>query len=299
MLMQRQLIFVLLTGQLLVSQAVYSQAITSGAGAYAASAGLGAGLAASSGHGKVVARSYEAMIKTQQAVVAQSQAIEQYMKLGCQFEAAKQWDNAEKSFKYVLQVVARRDGPGSAKGVPALQHLVTVAKAENKLAQAASYQETVLAYAKAANMPDTGAITTAQCNLSNLYVQQGDYASAAPVLKEALILYDSYPSLPRAEWRATRESYAKVLRKLHKDPEADALEATEADAQKLDGEQEAASTAKSALKPNKSNLTKTDAKKNKPTDGEPAMSQKKNPEGGSPPILVGPGISQKSSTEAH
>ena len=65
-----------------------------------------------------------------------------------------------------FRLSARRDGPGSNKGLPALQHLVNVSRAENKLNEAISFQKTVLAFTKAAKAPDAGAIIQEQCNLS-------------------------------------------------------------------------------------------------------------------------------------
>ncbi len=223
--MQKQAILLLLgLGVLIFPAAGWAQAIMSGAGAYSAAGGLGAGLAASSNHGAAVTRSYEAMIKTQAAILAQTQVIEKYMTLGCQFEAAKQWENAEKSFKYVLQMVAKRDGPGSNKGMPALQHLVAVSKAQNKLDDAIGFQKTVLAFTKAAAKVNPAAVINENLTLSNLYVQHGDYASAEPLLKDTVTLCEEHSSLSTRQIKKVRASYVEVLRGLHKDSEADALE---------------------------------------------------------------------------
>jgi len=204
---------------LLVPQAVWSQGMAESGGMYGLSAGLGAGLAASRGHGQVVHNSYKALLEAQLATLAQTKAIEKYMTLGCQFEIKKQWENAEKSFRYVLQVVALRDGPGSAKSVPALQHLVTISKAENKLDDAISYQKTVLAFAKTATIPNHMAVLNASINLSNLFMQKEDYANAESVLGDSVTLLNANPSLPDKERGHVCESYINVLHKLHKDIE--------------------------------------------------------------------------------
>ena len=203
----------------------YSQGIVDAGGAQAAALGLGAGLSASASHGRVVTRSYESVLQAQQAALAQTKAIEQYMKLGCQFEAKKQWDNAEKSYQYVLKVVALRDGPGSPKAVPALQHLVTVNRELNNLPQAINFQERVLAFAKRTSVQDYQATLTAQLNLSDLFICKSDFESAAPVLAESVALCNANPSLPPKRRRAALKTYATVLRKLHKDAEAEAIEA--------------------------------------------------------------------------
>jgi len=210
----------------------YSQAMLENGGLYSSVTGLGAGLAASQHHGEVVKRSYQAVVRAEESALTQTRAIEQYMQLGCQYEAKKQWENAEKSFMCVLQFIARRDGPGSEKSVPALKHLVTVTKAQDKLADAISYQKTVVAFTKAARVPDYQTLVDQQVNLSNLFIQRQDYAGAEPVLREAVTVYDAHPSLPGKQRRATRASYAKLLRKLHKDSEAEAIEAADTDVEK-------------------------------------------------------------------
>ncbi len=279
MVIRKQAILLPLLGvQLLLSpSAVWSQGISCAGGAYGSAAGLGAGLAASRNHGKMVVRSYEAMAKAQQALLAQTQTIQQYMKIGCQFEAAKQWENAEKSFKYVLQVVAVRDGPGSNKGVPALKHLVAVSKAENKLDQAITYQKTVLAFTRGNPVSDAVAVAQEHCNLSNLYVQYGDYQSAAPVLKEGVAYCQDHPSLPIKQRKDMRSSYAKVLRQLHRDSEADAIEIAGADETKTDGSLENPSIQQQSLQSAKPISILANSEKVNSTNGEQGPGYAKDP----------------------
>ena len=209
----------------LFEQPGWSQGISEFGGTHAAAAGLGAGMAASMHHGKVVQRSYKAMLEAQRAAMVQSQVIEQYMKVGCQLESQKRWADAERSFRYALQMISRRDGPGSFKSVPTLEHLVSVSKAEKKLDQAISFQETALLLTKAQPTPNQQSVLNAQLNLGNLFVQKQDYSSAEPVFRDSVNLYNSQPSLPSQKRHAIYQTYAKVLRKLHKDTDADAIEA--------------------------------------------------------------------------
>ncbi len=58
-------------------------------GKQASMAGMGAGLAASLNHGKVIRNSYQAAANAQQAVAIQTKAIEQYMKVGCEQETKR------------------------------------------------------------------------------------------------------------------------------------------------------------------------------------------------------------------
>lgn len=208
---------------------------------HAGAIGLGAGLAASREHGQVVRRSYEAMLQAQQTAAAQTKAINQYMTLGCQHESKKQWAEAEKSFNYVLKVVALRDGPGSIKSVPALQHLVTVTKQQGKLTEAIDFQKTVVAFTKSVKVPDQQSVLNSQINLSSLFIQNNDYTNAEPILRETISTNAAYESMPPEKRRHTLAMYAKVLRQLHKDSEADAIEASamsdggKSDGAKLDG----------------------------------------------------------------
>ena len=140
---KRQVIFFLMLPILLPMPTLAQGTMEFGA-IHAGAIGLGAGLAASRSHGQVIRRSYEAMVQAEQATLAQTKAIEQYMKIGSQLESKKRWSDAEKSFTYVLKVVALRDGPGSIKSVPALQHLVSVSKQQGKLGEAIDFQKTVV-----------------------------------------------------------------------------------------------------------------------------------------------------------
>jgi len=209
------------------------QSMMEAGGAQAASAGLGAGMAVSAGHGRVVTRSYESLVAAQQAALAQTRAIQTYMNMGCQFEAKKQWDNAEKSYNYVLRVIALRDGPGSPKSVPALQRLVSVSEAQNQIDRAIDFQETVLAFAQRAEVPNVRATLDAQLNLCSLFVHKEDYASAESVLSDSVALCNSNTSIKPERRRLALRTYAKVLRKLHKDTDADKIEALEAESAKL------------------------------------------------------------------
>jgi hypothetical protein len=205
----------LLIAMLVAQQPCWSQGMMEQGGLYSSVAGLGAGLAASRGHGEVVNRSYEAMIRAQQAIATQTKAIEVHMAKGCQFEASKEWENAEKSFKYVLQIVSRRDGPGSTASLPALKHLVTVCHAQNKLDDAINYQKTVIAFTKAGKVPDPS-VPKLQLDLCQMLVEKQDYASAEPVLKEVVQADDSKSTLSNEQRCAALTTYNEVLSRLNK-----------------------------------------------------------------------------------
>ncbi len=219
--MGRRITWFLWCAAIFISPSVQAQSIFSAGGSYAGAAGLGAGLSASMNHGRVVTRGYQAVIDAQQAALAQTKAVEQYMAAGCRFEAQKNWQNAERSFTYVLQLVARLDGPGSPKSVPALKHLVTVTAAQNKLDEAIGFQKTVLSFSQQGK--DPRAINSAQIDLAGLFIKKEDYVSAEPVCSQAVQTVDA--KIPVSQRRIALNTYAKVLRKLHKDSEATAVEA--------------------------------------------------------------------------
>jgi hypothetical protein len=237
------------------------------------------------------------MLRAQQAAIAQTKAIEQYMSMGCKFEATKQWENAEKSFKYVLQVVARRDGPGSTNSIPALHHLVTVTEAQNKIDEAITFQKTVLAFAKAAKVPDYGGVVSEQVNLSNLFMRKEDYASATPVLNEAIASYDACPQLSNEQRCALLAAYTKLLSKTRKPTHSDTSRPSDADHPKpTDDSVAPVTTAKESLPPIDTAVLKTDDQLLKPIDGLPEISPPSG-EGGPQTIPVVPEVNQPPTKE--
>lgn len=239
---KRRILLLLLIIPMIQPMPVSAQSTMEFGGVHAGAIGLGAGLAASRSHGQVVRRSYEAMIEAEKATLAQTKAIEQYMTLGCQLESKKRWSDAEKSFAYVLKVVALRDGPGSIKGLPALQHLVTVSKQQGKITEAIDFQKTVVAFAKSPKVPDQQLLLRSQIDLTDLFLIKNDYTNAETVLRETIADNKSYQALPAAKRRKTIQTYANVLRKLNKNSDADALEAE--NAQLLSGAENPAAVAK-------------------------------------------------------
>jgi tetratricopeptide (TPR) repeat protein len=150
--------------------------------------------------------------------------------MGYQFEAKKQWENAEKSLEYVLKVSALRDGVGSQKMVPILQHLAIVTSQQEHLAEAIGFQERVLAFAK--NQSDPIPIINASVALANLYLRQQNFDKAESTIKEAYSLSQETKSLPEARKLAVAHVLGTVLRKQHRDAEAmkiDPIAATTAD----------------------------------------------------------------------
>jgi len=199
-------------------------------GVRGAAAGMGAGVAASTNHGHLITRTYESAVQAQQTAIAETKAIQQYVKLGSAYEAKKQWNSAEKSFDYALKVIALRDGVGSEKALPVLKHLVTVTCADHDFGQAVSYQKTVLqfAQAQAAKIPNPVAVINEQMTLANLYALKQDYVSAEPILQACLATATSSDAVPAAKRVIVSTTYARILRKLHKDAQADAVEAMQA-----------------------------------------------------------------------
>ena len=217
---------------MLCAPPAWSQAMVEGIGVHAAAAGVGAGVAASANHGQVLKNTYEAALQAQQAAIAQSKAVQQYMTIGSKQEAQKDWLSAEKSFKYVLQIIAKRDGPGSEKSVPVLQHLVKVNKEQNKLDDAIGYQKTVVAFTKASPGHHDGAVLKAQNTLTTLFVDNRNYTAAEPVVRQSYALCTNNPSLPAEDRRVTCETYAVILHKLNREEDAKAIEQYLGDATK-------------------------------------------------------------------
>jgi MalT-like TPR region len=178
----------------------------------------------SAGRGKAAANPVSALSPSQQVFVVRTRAIQQYMAAGAQYEGKKQWDNARTAYEYVLKVVALRDGPGSVYGVPALQRLVAVSKAQSKFDQAIGYQDTVLNFAKAPKTPDSKAILNAQMLLADLLVQNKELNSAEVILGESITYCTDHPGVSPELRKAAYKAYVDVLRSEHKDGRADEIE---------------------------------------------------------------------------
>lgn len=195
----------------------------------AAGTGAGAGLSAGMGHQGAVKKSFGKITKImtpaqQAAFAAQTKAVNKYWASGCQYEMAKQWSNAEKTFAYVLQVVTMRDGSKSPTRMPILQKLVTATKAQKKLDTAINYQKSIVELQKSVPRPDERMVAKTQQELTGLYLDKHDYKSAEPVLRDSVSLYAKYPSLPVQQKIVTLKTYSVVLRKLKKNAEADKID---------------------------------------------------------------------------
>jgi hypothetical protein len=206
----------------------FAQAIFESGATNAMAAGLGAGAAASAGRGKFLQRAYNSAAEAQRAALAQTQAISAYMKQGCDFEAKKQWDNAERCFKYCLQVSSLRDGPGSAKMIPTLEHLVTVKAAQRELNDAIGFQQRLVSFAKLDKVPDPARIIGTQVELSSLLMQKNDFENAEQPLRESYTLARTTAGIPASKRRVLCDTYAKVLHYLRKEEEASSVEAAAA-----------------------------------------------------------------------
>jgi len=205
---------------------VLAQSFGEFGGVHAGAAGLGAGLAASQNKGALVRNTYAVAAQGQEAVAAQTNAIKLYLAAGQAYESKKQWAEAEKAFTYVLQVVCKRDGPGSQASLPALKHLASISREQNKIDQAIGFQKTVVAFTHCVPKIDNTALLKVEDELTDLYILKGDYPKAEPVVRDQVSIIASSPQLPPEKQHATLKTYSKVLRQLHKNAQADAIEAS-------------------------------------------------------------------------
>jgi hypothetical protein len=202
-----------------------SQGLMEGTFVRGLGAGMGAGTAASLSKGKTVRNTYAQMLQAQQAMLAQTKAIEQFVSTGAQMEAKKQWANAEQAFQSALQMIAKRDGPGSPKSAPVLEKLAKVSKEQKKLDQAIGYQKTVVAFANRAAQQNPAAAVQAQTSLSSMYIDKGDFANAEGVLKQSTDIVRRDKSINPSTYSSTLKVYGVVLRKLNKIAEAEQIDA--------------------------------------------------------------------------
>lgn len=227
----------LISGMSAAMQQADAQGLGEFGGMQALGIGMGAGLATVD-HGKLAKYAVNSAAQAQQTLAAQTKAIEQYYALGNKYEAEKQWENAEKCFAYTLQIIAKRDGPGSPKSVPTLRHLATVTVAQDKLDQASSYEKTVLAFTKAGKHSDKVGVLKESVKLSNLLVKKSKYVTAEPILKDSIAVAQS-GNIKTPDYRSALVMYNLVLQELNKPDEAAVVAAQ---ISKEDSAQETAST---------------------------------------------------------
>jgi tetratricopeptide (TPR) repeat protein len=169
------------------------------------------------GQGKFTTVSYAAYAQSRRKAATETQAINQYMTSGYQFEAKKNYAAAEQSYRHALKEIALRDGPGSDASIPSLEHLAIVTKAQNNLDDAIEFQDRAVQLRKAQTSPNYEAILQAQLNLSGLLLQKHDYRDAELALKDAVAIYNAQPSLMPAKRTLTFQRYAEVCAITHPD----------------------------------------------------------------------------------
>lgn len=211
-----------LTFLLVLPQAAQSQS-TMEWGLGAGTAGLGGGLGARLNQKKAGSKPAGAASAGAARPALPSEAdVANYQSSGSRFEANRKWPEAEQSFRSALKAVALREGPGSFKSVPVLQHLVTATREQGKFGDAISFQKTVVAFARRSG---PAILQKEQENLAKLYADSGNYAQAEPLMKSAYEVCNARTDASRDERLEIMRSYADILRKLHKDAEANQLEA--------------------------------------------------------------------------
>lgn len=184
--------------------------------------GVGAGAAAMT-QSKPQRNNYANPAQAQQYFIMQNRAIEQYSKLGNQYELKKQWENAERTFAYVLQIINMRDGVDSQKSIAPLKHLVTASDAQHKVKQAIYYQTNVLKVTKAAKVPARAAVVQESLSLSNLLIKDKDYPKAESVLRQSIALAKQEPVMTK-ERTTTLVVLGKVYKAQNKTQEAAEVE---------------------------------------------------------------------------
>jgi hypothetical protein len=194
-------------------------------------AGSGAGSKMKGGTGSrsapaAMTRTYHAEenpdLTPEKALQQQNGAIQQYSKIGYQLESKKQWNKAEIAFQYVLKVSAIRDGVGSPKMVPILQHLAVVTSEQGRMQEAVGFQERVFGFAK--NQTDPLQIINAGVALTKLYLRQPDIDKAESTAEEIYNLSKDTASLPGTKKQEIAHFYGTVLRKIHKYGQAELVD---------------------------------------------------------------------------
>lgn len=145
-----------------------------------------------------------------------------YVSAAAKHEAAKQWHEAEECYRSALKTIALREGPGSIKSLPIVQHLVKVTKEQGNYSDAISFQKTLVTFA---GNSGPAQVEKERHMLGKLYALNRDYAQAEPLLKSAVEAGKTRTDIPQEEQLETMRAYSKVLHKLNKADEASQIDA--------------------------------------------------------------------------
>jgi hypothetical protein len=122
---------------------------------------------------------------------------------------------AEKCFKNALGFCAYRNGPGSQEALPLLSDLAAACTAQAHWADAASSYKQVLQLQERAQGAAAAQAIETKVNLAKSYINSGDYASAAPLLKQSVDTMDKGARLNSQKQAELLYSYLSVVKHLN------------------------------------------------------------------------------------
>jgi tetratricopeptide (TPR) repeat protein len=136
------------------------------------------------------------------------------------------YTEAEPLDRRALAICEKQLGPDHPYTASSLNNLAYLYNAQGKYTEAEPLYRRALAICEKQLGPDHPYTASSLNNLAMLYNAQGKYAEAEPLLRRALAIKEQKLGVAHPSTQFTRENYASLLRKMERDQEADAIEAT-------------------------------------------------------------------------
>jgi tetratricopeptide (TPR) repeat protein len=133
--------------------------------------------------------------------------------------------DAESLLRQALAIWEKALGPDHPNVATSLNNLAGLYRQQGKFAEAEPLFQQALAIDEKALGPDHPDLATDLNNLALLYKQQGKLADAEPLCQQALVILENALGPQHPRLATCLKNYASLLRALHRDNEADQLDA--------------------------------------------------------------------------
>jgi tetratricopeptide (TPR) repeat protein len=189
---------------------------------------------------------------------------------------------AEETYRKMLSIVGKKNGPGSPEAKPIVSALATVCEKQKKYADAASmYKQLVAMEARLSGEACPDVLKT-RLKLANSYLNAKQVPEAESSLKETIAAVDAMPTPDTATLLSALQTYSMLLKQEGRDDEAEPIDSRLA---ALGGSAGAAPSAPPAGVPPGPTPVKSDAPKAPDASGSASRSS------GSTPAASGPAAS--------
>lgn len=140
------------------------------------------------------------------------------------YEGQRKFIDAEPRYLEALRIVQKVRGPDHPDAAAILNNLGVLNRMHGQYPEAEHYLKQALAVKEGAHGPSHPDIALTLLNLAQLHVAKDDYEAAVPLYERALGIYEMAYGPEDLRLADTLDRYVVLLRKIHRDDEADRLE---------------------------------------------------------------------------